>query len=123
MNKKIINALIFIFIVCILTINVQADEVVSCTQVFDQKLIDEINDIFRVIRIVAPIILLILTSIDFAKIVFSDNKDGMSKAKNNFLKRAVAVLIIFFAPNIIEIILSLVNSVSMDQCLKALGNK
>ena len=62
-----------------------------------------------VAMIVVPILLLLLTSIDFAKVVFSDNKDGMKKAKDNFVKRAVAVLIVFFAPMIIELIMKLVD--------------
>lgn len=107
--------MIFVMILC-LSISVYADG--TCTGIFGQKLIDEINDIFKIIQIAAPILLLFLTSFDFAKVIFSDNKDGLNKAKNNFLKRAVAVLIIFFAPFIIRFILNLVNETTMNACLE-----
>lgn len=94
-------------VACILlaTFNVYAD---NCESVINPKLLDEIKSILRIIQIAAPVILLFLTSLDFAKVVFADNKDGINKAKNNFLKRGVAVLIIFFAPMIISLILDLV---------------
>ncbi len=102
------------------TIYVHAQE--SCQGIFGQELIDEIKSIFRIIQIIAPIALLLLTSFDFAKVVFSDNKDGLNKAKNNFLKRAVAVLIIFFSPYIITLILDLINDSSMRSCLDQMKN-
>ena len=89
----------------------------TCQGIFGQELLDEIKSIFDIIRIVVPIVLLVLTSIDFAKSVFVDNKDGLNKAKNNFLKRAVAVLIIFFAPEIINLILDFINEETMRSCI------
>lgn len=76
---------------------------------FSGELIDEVSEVFKIIQIAAPIILLLLTSFDFAKAVFADNKDGINKAKTNFLKRAVAVLIIFFSRYIVTLIMNLVN--------------
>ena len=111
------------FIMCFimfLTISVHADNE-SCVGIFGEDLIGEIKSVLDVIRIVAPIILLLLTSLDFAKVVFADNKDGLNKAKNNFLKRAVAILIIFFAPDIIRLILNLVNDMSKSSCLNDLA--
>ena len=81
----------------------------SCNAVFSAKFIEEIRGIFRIIQIAAPSLLLLLTSIDFAKVVFSNDKDGMDKAKNNFLKRVVSTLIIFFAPYIVMLVFDLVN--------------
>ena len=100
------------------TINVYAS---SCTETFTPQFLDTLrNNVFRPIKIVAPILLLVFTSLDFAKAVFSDNKDGINKAMNNFLKRAVATLVVFFAPNIIELILSFINTRNMDACLRSL---
>lgn len=102
------NKMLFIimFIVLGITITVNA---ASCEAVFGSKLIDEVKSIFKIIQIAAPTILVLLTSIDFAKVVFGDSKDGLNKAKDNFLKRAVAVFIIFFAPYIIILIMKLID--------------
>lgn len=80
--------------------------------------------IFIPIRWLTPIILIVLTSLDFAKAIFVDEKEGMGKAKGNFVKRAVAALIIFLAPTIVSILLTLVDGANISNCLNAndIGN-
>ena len=78
----------------------------------DDSLFSKIrNNILKPLRIIAPILLLVFTTMDFAKVVFSDNKDGMPKAWKNFLKRTIAVLIIFFSSNIVGIIYGFIQGV------------
>ena len=78
----------------------------------DDSLFSKIrNNILKPLRIIAPILLLVFTTMDFAKVVFSDNKDGMPKAWRNFLKRMIAVLIIFFSSNIVGIIYGFIQGV------------
>ena len=101
------------------TFNVYAD---SCSGLFKQELLDEIKRILLIIQIAAPVLLLLFTSIDFAKVVFNDSKDGINKAKNNFLKRAVAVLIVFFAPMILSLILDLAQQNSLKECITNITN-
>ena len=74
--------------------------------------------IFTPIRWLTPIILIVLTSLDFAKAIFMDEKDGMGKAKGNFGKRAVAALIIFLAPTIVSILLTLIDGANVSECMK-----
>lgn len=73
--------------------------------------------IFTPIRWLTPIILIILTSLDFAKAIFVDEKEGMGKAKSNFVKRAVAALIIFLAPTIVSILLTLIDGANVSNCM------
>ena len=108
MKKK--NFVLFLILMIIFSTNTLVHASNGCP--FSPELIEEVNEVFRIIQIAAPIVLLLLTSFDFAKVVFSDSKDGMDKAKTNFLKRAVAVLIIFFAPMIITLIFELVDQSS-----------
>ena len=78
----------------------------------DDSLFSKIRDnVLKPLRIIAPILLLVFTTMDFAKVVFSDNKDGMPKAWRNFLKRTIAVLIIFFSSNIVGIIYGFIQGV------------
>lgn len=67
-----------------------------------------------------PLLLLVLTSFDFAKVVFSGDQKGMDKAKNNFLKRSIAALIVFFAPEIITTLATLINNEDISSCLTVL---
>ena len=100
------------------TINVSA---ASCEQMFAPELLQEIKNILTIIQVAAPILLLFFTSLDFAKVVFGNGKDGMDKAKNNFLKRSVAVLIVFFAPMIVKLILDLVQENSLRGCIDVIS--
>ena len=109
-KKKWLLGIIFTLTLAF-TINVSAE---TCEGVISNALMSEIKSVFRIIQIAAPVLLLLFTTFDFASVVFSDNKDGLDKAKKNFLKRGVAVLIIFFAPFIIELILDLINDASLS---------
>lgn len=103
MKKKLImvsKLLMINFMIIFTEINVFADS--TCQGNCLKNKIDE--NILRPLKFIAPILLLVFTTIDFAKVVFSDNKDGMSKAWNNFIKRAVATLLVFFAQNIVDFI-------------------
>ncbi len=106
MKRKNILLILMIFILCT-GYNVYAAD--SCTALFGVELIENIKEAFKFVQIAVPVAFLLLTSLDFAKAVFVDNKEGLNKAKTNFLKRAVAVLVIFFSPYIIILIMNLVN--------------
>ena len=85
------------------SINVYADG--ECGGTGISNFICNMNQyVYKPIKWGTPILLLVLTSFDFAKVVFSGDSKGMDKAKSNFLKRSIAALIIFFAPEIIELI-------------------
>lgn len=118
MKKKNVFLWIIMFLMLVQTINVSA---ASCSDTFSPKFMETLrNNFFRPVKIVAPILLLLFTSFDFAKAVFNDNKDGLNKAMQNFLKRAIATLVVFFAPNIIELILSFINTRNMNACLNSI---
>ena len=121
MKRDFKNILLIIVFVCVLgiSINVFAANV-SCSGVFDPKFLAILNDyVYVPIKWATPILLLLLTSLDFAKVVFDGKKDNMDKAKNNFMKRFVAALIIFFAPDVIKLIVDLVQQNSIKSCLNS----
>jgi hypothetical protein len=110
MNKKR-YIIILLFLVLFCTVNVYAAE--SCEGILGSGLYTVIKeDVFPPLRILAPILILICISVDVAKVVFTEGKDNLSKVGQNFLKRAVATLLVFFAPNIIEFLLGLVDKVT-----------
>ena len=115
MKRKRNMFIIFIFILSI-SIVVKAEP--TCNSIFDSNIMQVLqNDVYTPLKVAAPVLLLIFTTIDFAKAVFvSNEKDGMEKAKSNFVKRGVAALIVFFAPDIINLILSLVDQYNLSSC-------
>lgn len=113
MKKRNIVLLVIVSLIITFSINVSAD----CGGVFSDGFISDMNKyVYTPIKWATPILLLVLTSFDFAKVVFSGDGKGMDKAKNNFLKRAVAALIIFFAPDIINLLVKFVNEQSIASC-------
>lgn len=119
MKKDFNNILLIIVFVFVLGISFNVSAAgESCTGVFDANLLRILNDyVYVPIKWATPILLLLLTSFDFAKIVFNGKKEDMDKAKNNFLKRFVAALIIFFAPDVVKLIVDLVQQNSIKSCL------
>ena len=118
MKKR--NLLLIFMISCALLSVTNVYAAGECEGVFGAELLEEIKKVLRLIQIAAPVALLFLTSLDFAKVIFNDNKDGIDKAKNNFLKRAVAVMIIFFAPMIVTLILDIVQENSLRGCIDSM---
>ena len=114
--KNILLLVIFVFILGT-SINVFADNL-TCTGVFNQEILDTLNDyVYTPIKWATPILLILFTSFDFAKIVFNGKKEDMDKAKTNFLKRFIAALVIFFAPDVIKLIVDLIQQNSIKSCL------
>ena len=105
-KKNIIIVCLFIAVL-FCTVNVYADTV-TCQGILGSGLYNTIKDnVLKPLKVIAPILLIVFTSIDFAKVVFSDGKDDHPKAGKNFMKRAIATLIVFFAKDIINFILDL----------------
>ena len=74
-----------------------------------QKLSDFIDKYINTpLKIIAVVIFFVMTTIEYAKVVFSG--DGSSKKANEkTLKRFMALLILFLAPDIIKLILKIVD--------------
>ncbi len=74
-----------------------------------QKLSDFIDKYLNTpLKIIAVVIFFVMTTIEYAKVVFSG--DGSSKKANEkTLKRFVALLLLFLAPDIIKLMLKIVD--------------
>lgn len=77
------------------------------------------NYIIKLIQIAVPIVLILLTSFDFAKVVMVDDKDGMQKAFKNLKNRVIVAVIIFLTPSIIILVANLTGAPdSVASCAK-----
>ena len=74
-----------------------------------QKLSDFIDKYLNTpLKILAVVIFFVMTTIEYAKVVFSG--DGSSKKANEkTLKRFAALLLLFLAPDIIKLVLKIVD--------------
>lgn len=82
------------------------DDDATCQEIMGD-LIDELQRYFDMIRIIAPILLIIFGVMDFAGAVIDIKKDAMEKTVSKFIRRCIAAIAIFFLPVLIEVLLTL----------------
>lgn len=83
----------------------------NCEKLFDDELMEIINEILQYIRIIVPILVIGLGSLDFAKAVIAPKEDEMKKAQTTFIKRVIIGVAFFFIPAIVDVIMWLANIV------------
>lgn len=66
-----------------------------------------LQEIFNVVKYVGPFLLLVLSSIDFTKTIIQSDEESMNRAQKRLLIRIVLVLILFFIPDLIMVLLSI----------------
>ena len=70
-----------------------------------------VNQVLTYVRIIVPIIIILLGSLDFAKAVVVGKEDEIKKIQKQFIIRIVAGVLVFFAPAIVNIIMKLADIV------------
>ena len=70
---------------------------------------DDIREVFKIFKIVAPVLVIIFSIYDFIK-AFTGKVEGETpKAFKRFLKRLVFAMILFFLPTLIDVALGIVD--------------
>ena len=73
------------------------------------------------VKYVALVLVVVLGTIDFIKAAGSGEPDAMKKSGQSFIKRVVAVIILFLLPMLVELILHLINLYgATDDCFNVL---
>ena len=70
-----------------------------------------INEILMYPKIIVPILLILLGTLDFAKAVISSKEDEMKKAQSKFITRIIAAVGVFFVPALVDLIMQLADIV------------
>ena len=79
----------------------------SCDGIITEEGLEMIKEILNWIRILAPVLLVLFVSIDFATAVISQDNDALTKAGKKIVPRLIATALLFFIPTIIRAILSI----------------
>lgn len=83
----------------------------SCSGILSPSFVDLIEEILGYIRIIVPILVIVLGTLDFTKAVFAEEKDELSKATSKFTKRCIMAVVVFFVPTILSFLVKTYNSV------------
>lgn len=68
-----------------------------------------LNTILSYIRIIGPILVVILSSIDFIKAVVGFDEKAMKEAQNKLIIRLVCAVALFLVPTLVQLLLSFIN--------------
>lgn len=113
MRKKI-NYIILILFTWFINFNFilaaeTGKEAVGCEDLISDDMQKIINEYMGWIRVLVPIAIIVLGTIDFVKAVFASKEDEMKKAQSTFMKRLIIGIIIFFIPTVVNIVIYLAN--------------
>jgi len=93
------------------------DGVYGC-EVIPESIRNWINDTLNLVRYIALVIVIVLGVLDFLKAAGSGEAEIMKKAGTDFLKRIIAVVVLFILPLIVDLILNLIEIYGADStCL------
>ena len=89
----------------------------TCLSLFGEDfLIFLNNNVFTIVRLAIPLLLILFTTFDFAKVIFVDDKDGIQKAGKRFGKRLVAAILIFLIPQILVWLANIIGADKVNEC-------
>lgn len=91
------------------------EEYTRCDKMISDGMVKILDDIFLIIQLAIPAILIIMTMIDFTKAIGSSEKEDLNKAFQKFVKRAIVAMAIFLVPTLIDFLMD-VTGVSDGVC-------
>lgn len=91
-------------------------DAITCEGLLGPDLLDDISMVLTWIRISVPILVILLGSIDFTKVILSDDQQESKKATGRFVKRCIIAVAIFFIPTIIMYLLSFIDKIADVSC-------
>ncbi len=68
-----------------------------------------LNTILNYIKVIGPVLVVLLSAIDFIKAIFGFDEKAMKEAQNKLIIRLVAALALFLIPTLVQLLLSFIN--------------
>ena len=87
----------------------------SCS--LSKRVVNWLFKIIKWVRYIVPILLILLSVLDFMKAIASDSEDEMRKVGSKFVKRLIVAAIIFLLPLMLEFLLGIFGIATNDYCL------
>lgn len=92
----------------------------DCNQLIDTKTEGSfgwlLQKLLNYIKIAGPILVVLLSSLDFIKAIASNEEDAFKKAQSRLIIRLVAALALFLVPTFVELLLGLINGINDPTC-------
>lgn len=78
---------------------------------------EDLENIMKIIRIIGPILVIILSLWDYLSAIFMKDDDQLKKANGKLTKRLILAALLFLMPTLINLLLSMLND-SYISCIK-----
>lgn len=90
----------------------------TCESIFNFDNPDSLGSflqrIFDMVKLIAPILVILFGSLDFGKAVISSDQEELKKAQSRFIKRCIAAVALFFLPTIINLLLEHIDATTCN---------
>lgn len=92
----------------------------DCSQLIDTQTEGSfgwlLQKLLNYIKIAGPILVVLLSALDFIKAIASSEEDAFKKAQSRLIIRLVAALALFLVPTFVELLLGLINGINDPTC-------
>ena len=92
----------------------------NCSQLIDTQTEGSfgwlLQKLLNYIKIAGPILVVLLSALDFIKAIASSEEDAFKKAQSRLVVRLVAALALFLVPTFVELLLGLINGINDPSC-------
>ncbi len=75
-----------------------------------------LQQILNYIRIIGPILVVVLSSVDFAVVIVKNDDDSLGKAKKKLINRLLLVMALFLVPTLVSAILDIFGITGEGTC-------
>ena len=75
-----------------------------------------LQQVLNFIKIVGPVLVIVLSSFDFVKVIIKSDDEAMQKAQKKLITRLILAALLFFIPIIAEVLLDLFGLTSASTC-------
>lgn len=76
------------------------------------------NNLYRVVKWLVPIILILMGTIDFVRAIISQDENRMKESPRRFFRRLIAAVVVFFVLAIIQFVINVVNATGKSDLME-----
>ncbi len=75
-----------------------------------------LQQVLNYIRILGPILVIVLSSIEFAKVIVTSDDESMGKARKKLINRLILIVALFFIPTLVSFLLGIFGITTDPTC-------
>lgn len=82
-----------------------------------KRLFSFLGQMFNILKIIIPILIIVMGTIDLLKAIISSDENEIKKAKNIFIKRLILGIVVFFIFPIVSFLMQMIGQNTNNKCM------